>query len=74
MEDSIIIYSSPSCPQCRMIKMQLNAKGIEYNEIQDVSTLKSMNISKIPTLKVNNDFFVGAQKIMSWIKEKKDEK
>ena len=69
MKDSIIIYSSPSCPQCKMIKMQLKAKGLEYTEVQDVEMLASLNIQKLPTLKVNDTFLVGAQKALAWIKE-----
>lgn len=71
MEDSIIIYSSPTCPQCKMIKMQLKAKGLEYTDIQDVEVLTSLNIRKVPTLEVNKELFVGAQKALAWIKEHK---
>lgn len=71
MEDSIIVYSSPSCPQCKMIKMQLQLKGIEYKDIQDVEVLASMNIHKVPTLCVNGEFFIGAQKARAKVKELK---
>lgn len=71
MEDSIIIYSSPTCPQCKMIKMQLQKEGLEYTDIQDVTVLTSMNIRKVPTLEVNGELFVGAQKALAWIKERK---
>jgi len=71
MEDSIIIYSSPTCPICRMIKMQLTAKGLEYKDVQDVEVLKSMNIQKIPTLVINGEFFVGGQKALARVKEYK---
>lgn len=71
MEDSIIIYSSPSCPQCKMIKMQLKAQGLEYTEVQDVDVITSMGIRKLPTLEVNGERLVGAQKALAWIKERK---
>jgi glutaredoxin 3 len=35
MED-VKIYSTPSCPYCKMAKEFLNSKGIEYQDI-DVS-------------------------------------
>lgn len=71
MKDSIIIYSSPSCPICRMIKQQLKAKGLEYEDVQDIEVLRSANITKIPTLVINGESFVGGQTALARIKEYK---
>lgn len=68
MNDSIILYSSPSCPKCRMLKMELSKKGIEYQEIQDVDLMTSLGIKSLPVLQVREEF-LGMQKAILWVKE-----
>ena len=64
MKDSIIVYSSPTCPKCKAVKMKLKQQGIEfedYNIEADPELAKSLGISQCPTLSVNGELMVGDQ-------------
>lgn len=61
MNDSIKLYSSPTCPKCRALKLKLSEKHIEYTEIQDVDTLLKLNIKSLPVLQVNEEFLTMPQ-------------
>ena len=69
MNDSIKVYSSISCPKCRMLKMTLQQKGIEYEEITDVNVMASLNIKNLPMLGVN-DTLLNLPQAMKWIQER----
>lgn len=61
MEHSVILYSQPTCPQCKMVHMLLDKKGIKYEECQDVDKMHEVGISKTPTLLVDGLKLVGQQ-------------
>lgn len=45
--DYLILFSSPSCPQCRGLKQSLKTTGLEYEERDDYDTF---NVTELPTL------------------------
>ena len=45
--DYLILFSSPSCPQCRGLKESLKKTGLEYEESNDYDTY---NVTELPTL------------------------
>ncbi len=65
----ITVYSTPTCPYCKMVKEFLNEKGVEFKEI-DVSTdrdaVKTM-VEKsgqmgVPQIEINDKIIVGFNK------------
>jgi len=65
----ITVYSTPTCPYCKMVKEFLNEKGVEFKEI-DVSTdrdaVKTM-VEKsgqmgVPQIEINAKIIVGFNK------------
>lgn len=69
MNDSIILYSSPTCPICKMIKMQLQAKGITFQETHDTDELASKGYRGLPVLFVDGKFLT-APEIKEWLHTK----
>ena len=45
--DYLILFSSPTCPQCRGLKQSLKETGLEYEERDDYD---EFNIDHLPTL------------------------
>lgn len=45
--DYLILFSSPSCPQCGGLKDSLKKTGLEYDESDDYDTF---NVTHLPTL------------------------
>ena len=65
----IKVYSTPTCPYCKMAKDYLSAKGVSYQNI-DVSSNKTsaeemVKISGqmgVPVIVINNQVLVGFDK------------
>ena len=51
----IILYST-GCPKCKVLKMKLEQKGIEYTECNDTAKMEELGISTIPILQVDDKF------------------
>lgn len=66
MNDSIILYSMPSCPKCRGLKMRLDEAGITYVEKHDVEFLSAQYLLNPPYLMVNGEMKDMASAI-AWI-------
>jgi len=63
-----IMYST-GCPQCRMLEMQLQKKGIEYEVVSDMDVMKEKGLMSMPVLEVDGEFLVFL-KALQWIKER----
>ena len=50
MNSNLTIYSSPTCPKCKMIKTKLDSAGIVYNVCEDVPTMQKLGIMSLPAL------------------------
>ena len=45
MNNGIILYTQDGCPQCRMVHMLLDKKGIKYTECKDLEKMKELGIN-----------------------------
>ena len=66
MEEKIVLYSSPTCGVCNMIKIALKNAGVEFDVNQDDEYMRSQGISSIPILEVNGNK-MNAKEAMNWI-------
>ena len=65
----ITVYSTPTCPYCKMVKEFLNEKGVEFKEI-DVSTdrdavktiVEKSGQMGVPQIEINDKIIVGFNK------------
>ena len=55
MKDSIILYTQDGCPQCRMVHILLDKKGIKYTECKDTEKMKELGISHTPVLEISEN-------------------
>ena len=68
MEDSITLYSSPTCPVCQMLKRELTSRNITYKvEEENYDVLKERHLFKLPILQVG-DTFMAAPEAVHWLK------
>lgn len=68
---NFILYSLPTCPQCKMIHLMLDNNKIKYTECQDVDIMRSKNITQIPVLEVGNNRLLVGKEIFTWVREQK---
>lgn len=57
MKDSIKVYSLPSCGMCTMLKRELDKLSIPYTVCEDQEEMSKLNITSIPVLSINSEFF-----------------
>ncbi len=64
---SVMIYTTPSCPYCRMAKEHLSSKGVAFTEIDvesDISRGREMMAISgqggVPVLVINGRLVIGA--------------
>ena len=65
--EKIYLYTQPTCPQCKMVHMLLDKKGIEYIECQDVEIMQQKGINHTPALMVGDKIIQGKE-IFDWVK------
>ena len=67
MGDKIVLYEH-GCPRCKVIKMKLDQKGINYENVNDIEVMKAKGFVEAPKLEVNG-VVMGFKEAMDWIKE-----
>ena len=68
MEESIILYEH-GCPKCRILKMKLDQKGIQYQNITDVELMRAKGFQEAPKLEVDG-VVMGFADAMKWVGER----
>lgn len=68
---NIILYKSTTCPQCKVVKMKLDRKGLPYTEkLTDNMTpaeLAEADIKGIPTMFVDGEKMTNLREMTKWI-------
>ena len=65
----VTIYTSESCPKCKILKEKLKSKNIEYVECNNVNLMLSKGISSVPYLE-DNDILMDFVKANEWVNSK----
>lgn len=61
-----ILYHQESCGICRMLKMALEKKGIEYESIMDTDKMMELGITHTPVLEVDG-VRMDAKEALRWV-------
>lgn len=65
-EHHVLVYTTPTCPWCQMVKRYLQTRGIPYTEI-DVSTdytaamemVRKSGQTGVPVVEIDGEIVVG---------------
>lgn len=49
----IVLYSTETCPMCKMLKSRLDSAKIDYEVCMDIDKMKDLGISHVPVLSVD---------------------
>ena len=63
------IYTTDTCPRCKVLKMKMDAKGIPYESIIDVDEINSLGIMSVPYMQVDDGELMDFAKANAWINE-----
>ena len=64
----VTLYST-GCPKCKVLKMKLDSKNINYDTISDVSIIISKGINTVPVLEVDGNI-MDFKTAVDWINER----
>lgn len=65
-------YSKPGCPQCKVLKMKMDAAKVEYTHIEDEDSIVALGVKSAPVLIYEGTMHYGPAAIKwfnAWIKE-----
>ena len=62
----VILYEH-GCPRCKVLKMKLDQKGIEYETVNDVEAMKAKGFNEAPKLEVDGVVY-GFKEAVDWLK------
>ena len=51
----ITVYTTQTCPKCKILKKKLQEKGIEYQEFNDEDEMQRMGILSVPVMDVDGE-------------------
>ena len=71
MAENIVLYST-GCPKCKVLKMKLAQKNIEYVENTDVEQMQELGLKSAPALQIG-DKLLDFAKAVAWLKDQKEE-
>lgn len=63
----ITLYKSATCPQCKVVKMKLEKKGIPFTEEMDLAAMEARGVRGIPTLEVDGNLITSMIEINKWV-------
>lgn len=64
-----MILFSTNCPQCKVLEMKLEKKGIEFEICNDISELIEMGIKRAPILKLDSGEYLAFPDAIKYINE-----
>lgn len=67
INQNIILYST-GCPQCKVLKQKLDAKGIHYIENNSVDEMLALGIRQAPTLSVDG-VVMNFKSAIAWVNQ-----
>ena len=69
---NIIVYSTPICPRCKVLKAKLERKGIEFTEEHNVEKMQELGITSVPCLQVDGGELMDFSKANNWVNSQED--
>lgn len=64
----ITLYTSDTCGICRMVKMKLEKKGIQYKNEKNIDDLVAIGVQRLPVMKLEDGtMMVSVTEINNWI-------
>lgn len=66
MGTKVILYEH-GCPRCKILKMKMDQKGVEYETVNDVEAMVAKGFTEAPKLEVNGEV-MDFKEAVDWLK------
>lgn len=64
----VVLYEH-GCPRCKVLKMKLDQKGIQYENVTDVEVMKEKGFKEAPKLEIADGTVMDFKEAVEWIKQ-----
>lgn len=61
------IYTTDTCPRCKVLKTKMDEKGIPYEPITDVKEIQKLGIMSVPYMQVDDGELMDFATANTWI-------
>ena len=68
----IKIYTTETCPRCKVLKMKMDAKRIPYESVTDVDEIKKLGIMSVPYMQIDDGELMDFATAVNWINRQAD--
>lgn len=63
----ITIYTTNTCPKCKILKKKLKEKNISFLEETDVNKMLELDILAVPQMTVDNGELMNFEQAIQWV-------
>lgn len=68
----VTIYTTPSCGQCKMLKLKMHQMGVLYDECNDLALMDQLGIKSVPMVRTEDTApLLTFKQANDWLKEMK---
>lgn len=65
----IVIYTTNTCPKCKILKKKLADKNIRFAEEQDIDKMMELDIMSVPQMRVNDGQLMNFEEAVKWVND-----
>ena len=65
----MIVYSSSTCPKCKVLKTKLDKAGIEYQVNENIEDAKALGIKTLPYVQLQDGTLLDFGKAIAFIRD-----
>jgi glutaredoxin len=63
----MIVYSLPTCGQCRVLKAKLKEKNISFTVVEDIEKMLELGIQGVPVLQLDDGTRLAQVSAIKWV-------
>lgn len=67
--EKVILYTSETCPRCKIVKDMLNIHSVQYEEITDRELILSMDLESVPAIEVGDTLIDNYVMVLNWLRQ-----
>lgn len=64
----MVLYTTSTCPKCKVIKMKLEKAGLAYDSCEDMTIMEPLGIKSVPQLQLDNGQLLDFNAIVSFLR------
>lgn len=64
----MVLYTTSTCPKCKVIKMKMEKAGLAYDSCEDMAIMEPLGIKSVPQLQLDNGQLLDFNAIVSFLR------